>query len=128
MGALGPQRSSASPLPHGQTTDTFADLSACPGRSGDLYVADADERRVAVLDSQLSEIGSLRAPGMQSPAGLALDGVGGLYVADPGAGAVVMFDAAGTHVGVVPFPGRRHDGAPACPTAVEVRLPPSAPS
>jgi sugar lactone lactonase YvrE len=90
-------------------------------RSGELYVVDGAERRIAVLDAQLSESGSLRAAAMQSPVGLAVDGAGRLYVADAGAGAVLLLEpTSGVLLATVPFPYRRQTDPPACPTSVEV--------
>lgn len=97
-------RSAAVPLPAGvwrraQGLDIGAD--------GRVYVVDAAERRITIVDeTDTPRLGADAATaGLVAPSHLAVDSAGGrIYVSDAGAGGVVVLDLAGARQALWPVP------------------------
>lgn len=65
-----------------------------------IYIMDSVAGKVLLFDNTGKQTGTLTAPGMEFPHGLAIDQNNLHYVADHRAGKVFIFDASGNHTGI----------------------------
>ena len=97
-------RSAAIPLPPGVWRRAHG---VDYGADGRVYVVDAAERTVSVIDTadQPQALGDAAGAGLVAPTYIAVDSVRGrIYVSDAGAGGIVVLDPAGVKQALWPVP------------------------